>query len=1145
MGFFDKFFNKKETNPTYIKKNKEWEQELDSLISLGQLSERPINYLSPDHRFYNDAKYLFLSFYNIGIKKTKPEEINIDENLQNGFRSNSINDFLELISFSKTKWTESTFNATIGYIEYSLFYLQKEDSNWTKYKSFIYDLNRYDYSDFLLYALENMNKIQFQGKLYIYIDCYIKLQGKKFLDIKEKLFELIISENGYLADGKTQIFQNEDAVLSYLNIRRNQIELIRKKYKLKLKENEFIDKYLNLFALQTTSENQECLGLLLLYQLSYDSLDETYEKKLLTYVLKNLNINYRFLHAVINIFIQSPYTFHINTYIKKIINNYFKNKELDPSSFRLLSSFLFRRDALSIYIHRFFFNIDNSQINNYFFQNIKLLHSGLIHRALQDYDGYTYDSGINKKRNEYINNLLLLLSQIIETTIVQEGNMKQSPKIQIDDYKLNLYDNYSLDRINKLLFDKQLPYQLVSIFKHNKNLNISFEHPDIALTLLLNKEEYSELAQFVNNNDFGYYFRLIYGSIDFFDSKTDAPALPKSMNEVKKAKKEKIGSNVFINDIKWSGVKRNIIDNLPDKKTWYSIMNAIVSCPAGVSPSEKWFNRFKQSISNIPEENFEIGIDRLNYDISKNLTWFSNSYKNGLKGIIWANTFLDPEVASHNLREILKHSYEKIPGSGPRNTQAGASCMAALIHIDKPESYKVLSELYKKTRYPRFKKQLLAALSTFEKKSKIAVSVLKEASQKDFGFKDDKVIKLYEVGYSIQWTIVKRKAKSQWIDKSGEKLSKSPLSSNPEVKKEVTQITKSINDAIIDFDARMSSYRFADITWTYDQWCKNYINHEFIKQIINNFLWTSETKSNRTVFITKNNKTFDINNKEIQINNDALIKPYHKTFVSKEENENWMKYFINHKITPKVEYFYSILFTKEDLSSLLSFLENKLEYLIVDGWKEIRNEDYHGIAKDLSYLGKTVLIGLNSIDNKNKLTIKYFVTPLKKRSKTSYKLEELGQEIPSKSIPDKVHIELVNELIMQSIYLNDSFIERLTKNEIMSIPYFKFLDHFFKTIDDKKIFPAYSYKDLEISIKGKYNTYNILITKNKVNIREREKNSKYHLKDKLKPKKNYSQIIEIPFVYDMKINKYLWAIEQLSSDDNIKVKYLDNWVNNK
>jgi len=1159
MGIFDFLFKRKNKEASIYKKpkphvwkqdykvkhNKEFIHELDLLIKKNGEKSYYFN-KSNDNRHFEEYRNTVLDAFELASGNIKVEDITNSKDLS---YYSIINNFLSLIKYNSNNFSENIRKTVLGLIRLSIYAIHKFKNNYTGYGGFNFlgiIFTSDDYKDNfesnlynISYFLEELSKYSFRGKLYFFIDLYYRLDEKYLLKFKNEILDYALNENKIAESENLYYFNTKDELSQYLEVKMTQQEYDSATYDNSISAKEAEKTYQN-FILSKGDDDNNYILLLALYEYFFRGNNK--DKKLLNLLIKKANLNYATFQSILlisNIY-GSSWDFYTG-FIISASKNYLKNEPLDLDTYRKLKEITLKTRKLSQLksINNFLYSKKDSLYNIPEKNIFHLLHSGVYKRYALGRSILNYSA--KSEYNKIINELLLLLSQAISTELVKEAQSKGYYIIKIGNKEFPLSE-INLLLINEILSNQNIPYQLIDTVYLGVSGNNRLGY--FSSTILITIEEYhnleSSLPKFFS-------IRYPYGEPRFIKTEQEVKSLINNIKKIKFNKEKIISGNRFVNDITWKGIKSTIIDNFPNKTKWYEIMHLIVSYSGSVLPTSSWQNKIKPAISEISPEEFELGMDRLNYDCLTNNVWFNKANVKALRGIIWANTYLSEFDACDKIEALLMKSYESVFTVGPRSIRGGNSCMAALVHINTEESYKRLYYLEKETSYHRFKNDLKGCLLSFKNQSSSMVFAVQESLVDDMQFIDGKKI-ISKPPYYIHWTIHNRKAQSKWIDELGNKLKKTPkFPSNERV--DVMSITKSINKIIQEFDFRTDNFKYSNISYSIDQWKNAFVNHNLIQLIIDNFLWILDKETGESlVFITKNNKCFDIENNEVVFEEKDQIKPFSRFVGLKQTNQEWINYFIENKSIPAKDYFFNKAITIEQCENILNEIYSIIDYLPVSYlWKNIKGTEEKSIAKNFDLLQKVALLQVSTDENSaNKWQVTYHNTPLKNKEYRSYDITELGEPINPDKIQQSIRIEFYNDIILR---VQDEYKNKIKDDfkKLLIIPEYNFLNKLFSKVKESGIFNNLDYKDFEITINGELNTYVIpILSKNiGIKIEQRTDNKFMRFFGTMTPSKNYQDLLKIPFVTNSVLNKIFFLIEQLTNDIALKNKDLKKWVKNE
>ena len=1155
MGIFDFLFKKEQkrdfssySGKTEIKQKRNSELK-KKLISLMENENNNRSYFNPN-RGYDEHLNFALDAYEVASGNLSVENANTSLKLNDDF---ILNNFLELVKYESGYISEDIKTTILGWIKIYIYTAVKKlqyhydvSSNLNGLASLfsnvdnekVFELDIY----FLSYLLEEVSEYSFKGKLFFLIELYKKSNEKYLEKLKEEILDLAVAANKISEKENLYFFDTREEIQEFMEIRKAQLKFNYPHLDI-MQKDLYHNKSYEDILFSNFSPDKSYLLLLYLYSYIFKSRNEL--KELINNLIKKTNISHTTFQAVLLILLtyyKASYNsyYNHNSFILNLAKKYLKDKPLDQKSYEKLKEAAGLGDTLPQVkaINNFLYSKKESLQDILVKDVFHLLHSGVFADI-----GLGHDISLLGSKTKYskiVNELVLLLSQVVPTILIKEPRSKGYYTLKLGTMEFELKKS-NLSSLNDMLFIQNIPFQLIAITKGiSKYTKHSNQYYNI---VLVNQDEYNSLQSL--KNGFNFNINESYGKLNFVDIDTSNFSVSNDIKTIKKNRDKVMSVNRFINDINWKDVKSNIVDHFPNKLNWYKIMHQIVSYSGNVSPSASWRKKLQDEVSKISSEEFELGMDRLIYDAQTNALWFNKANIKALRGLIWANTLLSEDDASDKLEALLLKSYQKIENVGPRSISGGSSCIAALVYINSEESYKILYNLEKNTTYERFKNELKAALYTFEKQSPQMIIATKESMIDDFQFKNGKKIMLIESPYYVQWIIEDGKAKSHWTDREGKRLTTAPKINNIQSRKTIVNTTRAINNAINEITDRLKKYRYSEISFTYKQWKNNYIHHNLVQLLIENHLWIIERKeSENIVFITRNQNCLDLEDKTIVFEDEDKIRHFNQFLVSEETNRDWINYFIQNQITPKLEYFYGKAKTIEECENILNEIYSTIDALPYGSdWNSIGGYDLKAKARDFDLLQKSAVFSLEKdTDGKNRFKITYHNLPLKKKSYDHYTLKELGKPVNQEDISEKQKIEFYNEIIT---IIGSNYKNSVSDNQkLLIIPKFRFWDKVFKEIENNNIFNNYKYDNFEITISGEKNIYLIpVLEKNNIYIKERENNSYIRFYDKFVPTINFPLLLKMPFVSDIDLNRIFYFIEQLTNDTNTRNSKFKNWIN--
>lgn len=1117
------------------KYDKEWIAELDHMITMELKTPNPLYQFKSENAISKSVRDKVLQAYNVGSGKEKPNTDLVNHYSQCNYQ-NATNYLFILANKHNNRESEKVKVALKGCVIGGIVEITEINNHSKNYaiQSFLNVLLRNKETYLTSLALEELDSKKIKGKLAGLIHVYTAPGNVVPKEIEEEIINVAISENVPHGYSDIQLFQSKEELRQFLEFQ---------------KYCKALDRQMDIPALisaqleeerKTTSDMSHFLKLFVYYE-EFGNTRKANSKQILDYLIKHVNVDYSILHELMSIYSKRSYyngQFTANT-LMKLVKKYFTNEPLDSKSYEALKKCMWASDTIARTrsINDFLLSKTESLYNMHDPELHQLIHSGILHNASVEQSYY----GAKSESTKHLYGVITLLSQIVSAKVEKEDPQSGVNTINIGGQSIDIAPK-DLQKINTILFDLGIPYQLADYYHDGRSWN----NDNLVSTLLVNEDQYSLISQSIDSKKLSTRGKRWYKNIKFATVSGGVEPLSNNIKQLSKKAKSEISANRFIHDIKWKDVKNKIVDQFPNRRAWYDMMHLLLSYSGTVEPSKTWLDKVQEEKNKMSEEEFRTGLGELQSDMLSNEFWYNKENLKAMRGVIWASTFLSVEEACPALEKILENSYTKVIGVGPKSVSAGSSAMAALIHIDAEESYNVLVRLKERTKYDRFEKQLKEALTTFEFTSKSTVISLKESAMDDYGFVDGSKIVLIDTDVFVQWKFKNRKVKSQWIDGSGKKLPKAPIVAS-QVSIGNRAQTKIINDAIIEFDNRMDSYRFSDIKWSSEEWKNNYLKHAFVAHIIDNYLWIIQQEDGTIIpVITKDQKTFDINDQWYILGETDTVRPYHMSIVGEKVNKNWIQYFVKNKISPEIDFFYRTNFNLQEGIDAIQLISNHSPGIYTNGkWQYHNDKSSEFNVLELPFIDKMVMFerpNKKTLDETPKVKITYHDLVQRNRNR-SFNFSKIGPPIDDTTVPEKVKLEclkdLMDRLVMRNMNQNTG---NITLKEYLTIPPIQMLDHICNQIQDKKLFENFTYENLTCTIKGALNAYEIPILEQRVVIPAREKNNVYRFYNVGTPKKDILKQIGIPTVKDGLTSNLLSAIEQLTNDQKITNKLLSNWV---
>ncbi len=450
------------------------------------------------------------------------------------------------------------------------------------------------------------------------------------------------------------------------------------------------------------------------------------------------------------------------------------------------------------------------------------------------------------------------------------------------------------EEINTILYNEKTGYQLVPIpIKLRKNSGYDSGTAYICGLGFLNKQEFDYLVSEYMPEYFPQIEQNFYNIVSrkYLYNHYN----PLTFNDFIAQNTKPKSSNKFLSEYNWRWFKDTYIDQLPNAKAWYDLMNVIISYTGSKKPSKKWKEKMKEAISKHGEDLYYKELRTLINASLDDDFWYSESNRKALKGIVWSCTLSNQENSLMILKEIIAQSYRKIPGVGPRSIAIGNAGLDALISHPNQDSFGILNLLKNQTKYTRFAKVLDKYIDKYIQNSDEDEEVLADKAIPDFGFVNgEKVVKYKD--FSIKYIIKNKKLTKKWIvnDKETSTTPAFVKEQYPKLVKEVAIEYKFTNAFLKTVKTRVKTYWLHNRKWTFKEWNKNIRQKELLNPWLQGLVWKNETTN--TSFILLDNQILDSHNKPVSIAEKDIISLWHPVTATHDEIVHWQKFIVQHKV---------------------------------------------------------------------------------------------------------------------------------------------------------------------------------------------------------------------------------------------------------
>ncbi len=452
--------------------------------------------------------------------------------------------------------------------------------------------------------------------------------------------------------------------------------------------------------------------------------------------------------------------------------------------------------------------------------------------------------------------------------------------------------------LNHLLESQKAGYRLVPIpIIPNKNKNTGHTHVSALAFLSYNEYQYALnhfiAVKFPDLQDSNIYRNIRYDITDavpFWQLKSQTPPQSPSVAD----------SNQFLADINWAWFKDKYVDQLSSKEQWYDIMDSAIQCPAGKKPTPKWLETINSRIDQIGKDKYFKELQVLLAASLKEDFWYFDTFRTGLKGLIWTCTQPDATDESLNIvRGIIENAYTKVAGIGPRSSATGNLALETLVATGKEEAFGLLNIMRNKTKYNRFAAVLEKYIDKFKEVSAVPEQLLADKAIPKFGFIAG--VKYLSIGDTqLKLHFEGEKLIKIWITPDGKSSKSAPgeLSEKyPKLLKEATEEVKQINTVFSDLGKRLRTYWLYDRTWSGKDWLAYLYEHPLVNPHLQDQIWSNKTRG--TDFIIRNNQMITINETSCSIDPDDEICFWHPVVNSESNINEWQNYLWEHKIVQR------------------------------------------------------------------------------------------------------------------------------------------------------------------------------------------------------------------------------------------------------
>ena len=357
--------------------------------------------------------------------------------------------------------------------------------------------------------------------------------------------------------------------------------------------------------------------------------DDEFIKKLLIELRTNLDFDAQFLIDVMAIYPKNSALLIEELYIplaEKL------NISYDSTLRQVLENAIITQLAKQSYFN-FFDKIADSISDQTKREVVKAKYTGGISVLSTAYRSTSFNVGDKYK---YLKGYLKNISKIIELSTL---DIKDE---FIDGYDTYIKVNYKGEvkkitsgELNPILNDENTGFQLVPVpIKIEKNMNEKYYSGKNYLCgrSFLNKQQFEYLIYEyipknfpeININDFyTKYYKYNYDN-------------PLSFKEYLKEKAKRSSSNKFLSDNNWKWFKEKYVDELPNSKDWYEIMNVIIRYTGSKKPTKKWLEDIGLAIEKHGKDLYYKELRTLIENSINDDFWYFDNNRNALKGIAWS-----------------------------------------------------------------------------------------------------------------------------------------------------------------------------------------------------------------------------------------------------------------------------------------------------------------------------------------------------------------------------------------------------------------------------------------------------------------------------------------------------------------------------
>ena len=339
-----------------------------------------------------------------------------------------------------------------------------------------------------------------------------------------------------------------------------------------------------------------------------------------------------------------------------------------------------------------------------------------------------------------------------------------------------------------------------------------------------------------------------------------------------------------------------------DKKNWQILVKHLIDCAGKSVPSQKWLKETDELIShcgkepviNAFEEWLQLCISVLQniHAGKRSHEYLSEINHNLLKGLIWSCAPLNEAKLNTLLEEYGLQAFKKLGGVGAISIRTGNACLFAFSVLPFEEGIARLSKFRMKIKYPSVHKQIDKYINEVAAKNGYTPDQLEDLATPTFGIENGELHKniqsykasirvLENMGTELLWSL---EGKSQ---KSIPTVLKTECADDIKFLKKVQKDIEGYLPIIRD---RIEKNYLKERVFTLEEWEKNYLNHELVRNIARKLIWTFIEAGTTHIGIWDGTRLSDIKKEKIPLSKDTQVKLWHPIESSAEEVLNWRIY---------------------------------------------------------------------------------------------------------------------------------------------------------------------------------------------------------------------------------------------------------------